>query len=150
MRVLIDTNILTRSAQPAHAQHATALRALKAIRAQGNEPCIVPQVIYEYWAICTRPVDANGLGMAPPQVELKIAQIKRLFILLRDERAIFPEWEKLVVQYQVKGKTSHDARLVAAMVRHGLKHLLTLDAPDFARYAGITVFTPDQVLRASP
>lgn len=150
MRILIDTNILARAAQPAHPQHQPALAALKATNAQGNEPCIVPQVIYEYWAVCTRPVDANGLGMDPPQVEQQVAEIKRLFIFFRDERAIFPRWERLAAQYQVKGKTTHDARLVAAMLRHGLKHLLTFNASDFARYAEITVFTPDQVVHASP
>lgn len=150
MKILVDTNVLTRAAQLAHPQHPPALAALKAMKAQGNEPCIVPQVIYEYWAVCTRPIEANGLGMAPPQVEQKVAEIKRLFAFFRDERAIFPEWEKLVVQHQVAGKTAHDARLVAAMIRHGMKHLLTFNAADFARYAGITVFTPDQVLHASP
>ncbi len=148
MRILLDTNILTRAAQPAHVQHAVALQAVKAIGAQGNEPCIVPQVIYEYWAVCTRPVDANGLGMTPPEVEQKVAQIKRLFAILRDERASFPEWERLAAQYQVRGKAAHDTRLVAAMVRHGLRHILTFNAPDFTRFSGITVFTPEQVLRA--
>ena len=48
MRILLDTNILTRAAQAAHVEHAIALQAVKAIGAQGDEPCIVPQVIYEY------------------------------------------------------------------------------------------------------
>lgn len=69
MRILIDTNILARIAQPTHPQHTEALRALKAIRAQGKEPCMVPQVIYEYWAVCTRPVEANGLGMSTSEVK---------------------------------------------------------------------------------
>ncbi len=119
------------------------------MRADGGELCIVPQIVYEYWAVCTRPVDANGLGMEPSEVDQKVAQVKHLFTLLRDERAIFPEWEKLVSQYQVRGKTTHDTRLVAAMIRHGLKHLLTFDAPGFARYTDITAFTPDQVVKAS-
>ena len=147
MRILIDTNVLTRSAQPGHPQHDTALQALKVIRNQGHEHCIVPQVIYEYWAVCTRPVEANGLGMTPIAVVQKIAEIKRLFLLLRDERAIFPEWERLMAEYQVRGKASHDARLVAAMIRHGLHNILTFNAPDFGRYAGIVVMTPDQFLQ---
>ncbi len=149
MRILIDTNILTRSAQPAHTQHVMALQAVKAIRAQGNEPCLVPQVIYEYWVVCTRPVEVNGLGMNPSQVEQNVVRIKRLFTLFRDERAIFAEWEKLVAQYQARGKTAHDARLVAAMFRHSIKHLLTFNTSDFSRYSGITVFTPEQVLQAA-
>lgn len=149
MRILIDTNLFTRAAQPSHPLHSSALQAVKAIRAQGYEPCIVPQVIYEYWVVCTRPVDANGLGMPPAAVERKVAEIKRLFTLFRDERAIFQEWEKLVSSYEVSGKPAHDARLVAAMLRHGLRHILTFNAGDFSRYAAIAVLTPDQVLHAS-
>jgi predicted nucleic acid-binding protein len=46
----------------------------------------------------------------------------------------------------VKGKTAHDARLVAAMRRHGVNRLLTFNASHFARFAGITVLTPEGVL----
>lgn len=44
--------------------------------------------------------------------------VEALFTLLRDERAIFEHWQELVVQFDVKGKNGHDARLVAAMKRH--------------------------------
>jgi predicted nucleic acid-binding protein len=47
----------------------------------------------------------------------------------------------------VKGKNAHDARLVAAMVRHGLTHILTFNAQDFSRYRGITIMTPGALLR---
>jgi len=47
---------------------------------------------------------------------------------------------------QVKGKTAHDARLVAAMVWHDLTHLLKFNAADFVRFPGIEVFTPQQIL----
>ena len=150
MRILIDTNILARLAQPAHPHHPGTVRAIEALRGNGDELCVVPQVIYEYWVVCTRPPGENGLGMTTAETRTETAQIKRLFTLFRDERAIFPVWEDLVTSYEVKGKNAHDARLVAAMSRHGLKHLLTFNAPDFSRYSGITVFTPDQVLRASP
>jgi hypothetical protein len=43
---------------------------------------------------------------------------------------------------QVTGKSGHDARLVAAMVVHGLTHLLTFNTSHFARYSGITVLDP--------
>ncbi len=149
MRILVDTNVLTRAAQSTHPLQLTALKALEIIRVQGNEACIVPQVLYEYWVVCTRPVESNGLGMSPSDVETRASEIKRLMTLFQDERAIFPEWEKLVVSHQVKGKPAHDARLVAAMHRHGLKHLLSFNASDFSRYSTITVLSPEMVLRAS-
>jgi len=40
------------------------------------------------------------------------------------------------------GKPSHDARLVAAMLAHGVTHILTFNDTDFRRYAGITPVVP--------
>jgi predicted nucleic acid-binding protein len=42
----------------------------------------------------------------------------------------------------------HDARLVAAMLAHGVPQLLTLNDRDFARYAGISVVHPRDLVRA--
>jgi hypothetical protein len=42
MRILADTNILARLAQPGHAHHATALDALAALNGEGHELAIVP------------------------------------------------------------------------------------------------------------
>ena len=48
MRVLVDTNILARLAQPAHPHHPAAVDAVEALQAKGDELCVVPHVIYEY------------------------------------------------------------------------------------------------------
>jgi len=44
----------------------------------------------------------------------------------------------------VTGKRAHDARLVAAMLRHRISQLLTINATDFTRYTGIAVVEPQQ------
>jgi predicted nucleic acid-binding protein len=69
-----------------------------------------------------------------------------LFRLRLDERGVFRNWTRLVVNNQVRGKVAHDARLVAAMQRHGLTNLLTFNAGDFARFSAINVFTPEEVV----
>jgi predicted nucleic acid-binding protein len=43
----------------------------------------------------------------------------------------------------VRGKNAHDARLVAAMLVHGLTHVLTFNGKDFARFGEIAVIPPD-------
>jgi len=145
MRILADTNIVARLAQPAHAHHRAALAATEILLARNDDPCVVPQVLYEFWVIATKPTSANGLAMPVTQARTEIEKAKLVFTLLRDERAIFDQWERLVAQHDVKGKNAHDARLVAAMNRHGLTHLLTFNSQDFVRYPGITVLTPEQV-----
>jgi hypothetical protein len=75
-----------------------------------------------------------------------LARIKTLFTLLPDTRALLPEWERLVTASGVTGKNAHDARLVAAMIVHGVTHLLTFNVADFSRYSGIIVLNPASVV----
>ncbi len=146
MRILADTNILARIAQAGHRQHAAALRAVERLLARNDDPCIVPQVVYEFWVVATRPATASGLALTVPQAKAELAGARRTFTLLRDERAIFQHWERLISDHDVKGKLAHDARLVAAMLRHGLTHILTFNTADFQRFSGITVVAPESVV----
>jgi predicted nucleic acid-binding protein len=70
-----------------------------------------------------------------------------MFPLLPDTAEIYPEWERLVIQYKVLGKPAHDARLVAAMKVHGLATILTLDRTGFSRFPTIEVLHPADILR---
>jgi predicted nucleic acid-binding protein len=73
-----------------------------------------------------------------------------LFHLFRDERAIFDRWHQLVVEHQITGKTAHDARLVAAMNRHGIKHLVSFNDQHFDQFPNITVVHPDNIDSLQP
>jgi len=46
------------------------------------------------------------------------------------------------------GVKVHDARIVAAMLVHGITHVLTLDEHDFVRYPGITAVHPRMLATA--
>lgn len=144
MQILVDTNVLVRLTEAAHFHHPTAKSAVLSLRQSGHHLCIVPQVLYEFWAVATRPTDSNGLGMAIEETQDSIQQMKRSFRLLRDERAIFERWEQLVIDHSVKGKQTHDCRLSAAMLRQGISHLLTFNPQDFARYVHVMVIDPQQ------
>jgi predicted nucleic acid-binding protein len=146
MTILVDTNVLLRIAQANSPYRQVAKQALVMLDDAGIKLCLVPQVIYEFWVTATRPIDVNGLEMDMPSVEQSVEQLLRDFVLLRDERGIFPRWQSLVGSFRVQGKTAHDARLVAAMQRHGLTNLLTFNGDDFDRFPFIKVFTPPEVL----
>jgi len=150
MSVALDTNILTRAAQPAHSSHNEMLDALAVLRKQREDLCIVPQNLYEFWVVATRPVSANGLAMSIAQAEAGLSSIKKLFNLLNDTPAVYAEWERLVLRYSVAGKNAHDARIVAAMLVHGITQLLTFNADDFKRFSDIVVLTPTGVLNQPP
>ena len=145
MKVLLDTNILVRLAQPATPAAATAVEALDHIGKIGGRFTIVPQVLYEYWVVCTRPVDQNGLDHRVTHVSRDIERMKKIFAFLRDERSIFEQWHTLVHEKEARGKPAHDARLVAAMMRHGVEYILTFNDKDFQRYDAINVLHPETV-----
>jgi predicted nucleic acid-binding protein len=140
--MLIDTNTLLRTLQPLHPQRETARVAIKALTARGHELHIVPQNLMELWVVATRPVAQNGLGLSAIEAASELMRLKGMFPLMPDTPAIYPVWENLVIQYQVSGKPAHDARLVAAMLVHGLTAILTFDRTGFSRYPGIEVVNP--------
>lgn len=144
MPVLLDTNILVRLANPLSRQAPIAERALNALRASGEELQITPQNLVEFWAVATRPVAVNGLGLTVEKAINKVSAFKSLFVLL-PELPVQSESERLVKQYSVSGKNCHDARLVAAMLVHGTDKILTFNVQDFARYNGIEVLDPRTV-----
>ncbi|MGL4512670.1 MAG: type II toxin-antitoxin system VapC family toxin [Lacipirellulaceae bacterium] len=144
---MLDTNVLCRLAERGHPDHSVAERAVAALRGGQHELCLVPQVLYEYWVVVSRPLAESGLGMSTADVDAAITLWLEVFTLFRDERGVFALWRELARQHDAKGKSAHDTRLVAAMNRHRLTHLLTFNVTDFRRYPGIEVldarsFTP--------
>jgi predicted nucleic acid-binding protein len=125
MKYLVDTNILLRLVQKNSPMHLDTQRAILKLKKQGEFLCIIPQNIIEFWAVATRPLDKNGLGLSITQAEEESEKLKKIFILELDTPQIFTKWESLVIKYQVMGKQVHDARLAAAMVVHNITHLLT-------------------------
>jgi hypothetical protein len=113
---------------------------------RGDNIFITSQILIEFWAVATRPVDANGLGWSPVLVETEIQQLQEQFPLLDDRPEVFVHWLKLVSQNGVQGKQVHDARLVAVMQSYAIPHLLTFNVEDFRRYSAITAIHPTEVV----
>jgi hypothetical protein len=84
--------------------------------------------------VVTRPLTQNGLGFSALEAFEALQLFLDLFPLLRDERGVFEPWLILVASTPCLGKEAHDARLVSAMQRHGLTHILTFNTGDFARF----------------
>jgi predicted nucleic acid-binding protein len=119
---------------------------MKILFRQGFRLCVAKQTLVESWVVATRPRDANGFGYSAQFAAEGISKIRQLFYLLAENDDIYPAWENLVLSSKVIGKNAYDARLVAAMEVHNISRILTFDAGDFKRYAGIQVLHPDEVL----
>ncbi len=105
----------------------------------------MPQCLYEFWVVSTRPTSVNGLGRTPIQAIADVRVFKAAFTLLDDPPSLYSTWESLVLSKPVLGRKAHDARLVAAMMVHGLGKVLTLNPQDFQGYLGIHALTPGEV-----
>jgi len=146
MKYLVDTNILLHLVQKNSPMHLDTQRAILTLKKQGDFLCIIPQNIIEFWAVATRPLDKNGLGLSVTQAEEENEKLKKIFILELDTPQIFTEWKSLVLKYQVMGKQVHDTRLAAAMIAHNITHLLTFNVDDFKRFSDIVVVDPRSIV----
>jgi predicted nucleic acid-binding protein len=140
-----DTNILLRSAEPAHPTHQQAVNAVKTLLANGDRVCLIPQNLIEFWNVATRPVDKNGFGWSPTKTDVEISRLESLLTVLPDSQAIYREWRKVVLAKSVLGKQVHDARIVAAMNVHQITKLLTFNLKDFKRFGHITLIDPNTI-----
>ena len=138
-----DTNILLRSAEPAHPTHNQAVNAVKTLLANGDRICLIPQNLIEFWNVATRPIDKNGFGWSPAKTDVEISRLESLLTVLPDSQAIYREWRKVVLANSVLGKQVHDARIVAAMNVHQITKLLTFNTKDFKRFGHITLIDPN-------
>ncbi len=96
--------------------------------------------------MCTRPRDANGLGLDTDWVYGSIVEICNSIQLLGEPPDIAWRWLNLVRRYRVRGKEVHDARLVAFATAHNIPVIVTLNPSDFQRYSEVSVLTPRQML----
>lgn len=126
--------------------YGDAARAVDVLLAREDELFVIAQNLIEFWAVATRPIVNNGLGLTIVRAAQEITKLKALFAILPDTADILPEWEKLVVKHQVVGKSVYDARLVAAMNVHTLTLLLTFNTEDFKRFTIITAANPRTIL----
>ncbi|MCC6327007.1 MAG: PIN domain-containing protein [Acidobacteria bacterium] len=138
----LDTNVLLRSAEPAHPMHSLAVNAVKGLLENGDRVCLIPQNLIEFWNVASRPIENNGFGWNSARIDSEISSLESALTVLPDSQAIYREWKKLVVTYDVKGKQVHDTRIVAAMNVHGITNLLTFNLADFKRFEGINLIDP--------
>jgi predicted nucleic acid-binding protein len=146
MAYLFDTNLFLRLARRNDPQRQLVLDALRRLRSRNEVLCFTPQVLSEFWNVCTRPASARGgLGLSLTETERKARLIERHFRLLPDSLSTFREWRRLVVAHSVMGVEVHDAKLVASMSVYVITNLLTFNVADFKRYPAITALSPVDV-----
>lgn len=144
--ILLDTNLLARMTNSKHPQGAMSRRAVHTLFARHERLIIVPQNLFEFWAVATRkpgasPTGQNGLGMTSNQTSQWLQYFQRRFTLLPDRADLVDRWHAIVRTFGIKGFKAHDVRFVAAMQTHSISRLLTFNANDFKAFS-ITIIDP--------
>jgi len=142
--ILLDTNFLGRLTDFGDLQRESAVRAMRTLFKNGEQLAIVPQNLYEFWAVATRMPDANGLGLTVEQASQWLRFFLRRFTLLPDREDLVQRWHDLVRTHGITSFRAHDARLVAAMQCYGVTRLLKFNDKDF-RALGVEVVDPAAV-----
>lgn len=146
--ILLDTNILTRMSRRGTPQGGLARSSIQKLSTR-DQLVIVPQNLYESWAVATRapgppPIGSNGLGMSAVSAGQWLRFFQRRFQLLPDLEDLPVLWLALVEKHGVTGYKCHDARLAAAMQSHGIPRFLTFNTADFRKFP-ITCIDPATV-----
>ncbi|OPF19567.1 twitching motility protein PilT [Microcystis aeruginosa KW] len=143
---LFDTNIFLRLSDRISANYALARDATYILIEQGHKCCLTSQIIIEFWVVATRPTEVNGLGWTPERTKNQINQFLTRFTVLEETPEIFTLWFQLVTDYNIKGKRTHDIRLLAVMKAHSINHLLTFNPDDFVPLPNIIILQPQDLL----
>jgi len=138
--ILLDANILVRMADRSDPRYAITRNAVFKKRST-DRLAVVPQSLYEFWAVATRSVTYNGLGMDTDRANRWTTRYRAMFDVLPEPTGLLDRWQALVATHQVKGFQAHDARYVAAMECLGLTELMTYNGKHFKDFP-ITVVDP--------
>src|SRR5258708_36704678 len=99
--ILLDTNLLTRMTRSHDPQSGLARGAIQTLLGRRERLIIVPQNLYEFWAVATRPpgpppAGRNGLGMSSAHAGHWLRVFRRRFLLLPDPEEMGTLWLGLV------------------------------------------------------
>lgn len=129
----VDTNILVYASGRTSPWHNRANDLLKKATIGGVTLFISPQVLREYLSVATRSV-AQKNAIPWDKISKNHIHFQRIFKVLPENIATAKTLGELVHTYHVAGKAVHDANIVATMLVHGIKYLLTHNVDDFKRY----------------
>ena len=132
--VFVDTNILIYAAIPAFPWHPDAVARLSELDAGGGTVWISRQTLREYLSALSRP---STFTPAIPMTSL-IADVTSLiarFGILEDGPAVTTALLTVLADVTCGGKQVYDANIVATMIAHGVRKILTHNVGDFRRFS---------------
>ena len=107
-----------------------------------NRLSVSRQILREYIAVMTRQQNW-GKPLALSEATADTTAFIRRFTVLEDGPAVWDRLMELSQRYSFGGRQVHDANIVATMLTHGERRLLTFNEADFRRFTPLVeVVTP--------
>ena len=135
--LFVDTNVLVYANVQESPWHEQALAAITSAHQAGRMLWISRQVMRKYLVTMTRPQAFANLPQATVLAQLE--RFGELFQVADDTAAVTEALLTLLKNYPIGGKQVHDANIVATMQVQGIRHLLTHNEKDFARFGDVLV-----------
>ncbi len=143
MSVLVDTNILLYSANPASPEHRAARAELERLR-RGTLPWFLTWgIVYEFLRVATHPaVFPQPLSVSSAALFVKhLLESASLQVLQETDAHFFLLEAKMRATPEISGNDLHDTHVVVLMREHSLRTILTADR-GFRRFKNIEVVDP--------
>ena len=132
--MFVDTNVLIGARFVTAPHHGVAVSNLDRIRESPETLCTSRQVLREYLVVVTRPQSwTTPLPMAEAVEDVR--RLTMSFAVLEDGPGVMEMLTALCREVPIAGKQVHDANIVATMLTHGERRLLTFNTRDFRRYS---------------
>jgi predicted nucleic acid-binding protein len=139
--LFVDTNVLVFANVAEAPLHKVALAKLQEYRESDCKIWISGQVLREYLAVRSRMESSKRASHLSTLVD-RVRFFESAFNVAYDTQATMDKLLMLMKKVDVGGKQIHDANIVATMLTHDIKHLLTDNVEDFKRFESYITVIP--------
>ena len=133
--MFIDTNVLVKARFLEAPEHDIARERLSQALQEPEPLRISRQVVREYLAVVTRP-QSWPIAITREEALEDASMLVGSFEVLEDGPLVTENLVALCREVSVGGRQIHDANIVATMLAHGERKLLTFNISDFRRFEG--------------
>lgn len=132
--VVVDTNVLLAATDRSRGAHASATAFLNDDQ---RRLALTPQIVREYLAVTTRPVEVNGFGLSGEDAVGNVEQFLDDMELLSEDASTTRRLMDLIGKRSAAGKQVHDANVVAVALAHRASAIVTDNGRHFSRFADL-------------
>jgi len=132
--VVVDTNVLLAATDRSRTAHEMATRFLNE---DVRRLALTPQIVREYLAVATRPVEVNGFGLPGDDAVANVEQFLDDMDLLPEDVSTTRRLMELIAGRSAAGKQAHDANVVAVALANQASVIVSDNTRHFAQFADL-------------